>query len=204
MGYLIALVLGGFFLVSCCPRQAQMCGTICEGRYFDPQGLFSVEVPSSEFCRIGESENVPSCSGVIFFESEGQLKRVESLQLPDQDFLSIALETTKEERSHLLMDLFQDRILPLMMSKADLKADITTDELVSLGEESGYFAVISISNGRTEVQEGFLSCFVGDQYVLFSERAPEGDKEQFLNDLIQLYQSYKNENLESVKPFSQV
>lgn len=199
MRNLIALILGSCLLASCCHRQSEMCGSISEGRYFDPQGLFSVDVPSSEFCRIGESENVPSCSGVIFFENQGQLKRVESLQLPDQDFMSIALEITKEERNNLLMDLFQDRILPLMLSKAELKATITADELVSLGEESGYFAVISISNGQTEVQEGFLSCFIGDQYVLFSERTSDGDKEQFLNDLIQLYQSYKNENLESAK-----
>lgn len=188
-------LLSALLLSSCCSRNCEeaLLGKVEEGRYYDPQGFFSIDLPQGEVSRIQESGSLEDYSGVIFCQGEA-LNRVEAVKIPDQDFMYIALEMGKDQRKEMLKMIFQEKIFPLI-SKEDLKADILCEKLICLDEESGYFVLLSLKKEDFEIQEAFLSCFIGDQYVIFSHREKLGE-DAHIQALLHLHNSFKNESLE--------
>lgn len=191
MNFLIFLLL----LTACCPKSYEevLLGKVEKGRYYDPQGFFSIGIPYEEVWRIGESGAPADYSGVIFYNSPENLQRVEAVKIPDPDFIHLAMGTSKEERSEMLQVLFHEKIVPLI-TKNELQAEVLYIDLVPLEEEQGYFVLLRLGNGEFCFIEGFLSCFICDQYVIFSSRSP-CTKEEHLQRLLAFYSSFRNECL---------
>lgn len=197
--WLLHLLSLAVIQVGCTPKISQedpLIGQVIEGRYYDPQGFFSVSLPTPEIPLIGESGSPSDFSGVIFYLPEN-LQRVEVVKIPDQDFLYIAMEISKEERKEMLKVLFHEKILPLI-TKNLLKPHLICEKIVPLEEEGGYFVLLSFQDEDREIVEAFLSCFMGDKYVIFSYRG-ECSEEEYLINLLKLQNSFRNED-GSIRP----
>lgn len=191
-------------------------GHITHGRYYDSQGFFSVAIPEmTSNMRIEEIANEERIAGVIMYDDVGSLLRVETIDLPDKEYVALAEEFKNPQEQ--LKWLFEIFVLPTLdqfcnyqlvgQKKMDLPDPIGPAYFVVFHLQEGSSLISSQTQKRLNTLRGYLVTFSGSQIVFICTQLnyldydlleygffpPEQQIEEMFNQLAQSRKSYRNE-----------
>jgi len=137
-----ALFLAALLISGVCAAQL---GQISEGTYISPLNNFTVPIPRGIGTRV-QDEGGPNGGMVAFHDDFGNFKSIFYLRLSPE---ATQTQIDPEKQRANLQRFLSNFAMPNLFRRASPRANVLTEEHITVGESSAYFAIVDLPEGST-------------------------------------------------------